>query len=80
MNAGVVVDLPRIATPSPKRIYTIHQGVVYRAVPTVPGISFHAFPELAEDFRRLPPTVRQAVLSLADKLGCLAQVRRWVNS
>src|SRR5438128_928968 len=30
----------------PKRIDVVHEGAVYRAVPTNPGVSYHGFPEL----------------------------------
>jgi hypothetical protein len=29
----------------PKRLYAVHEGVVYRATPTNRGVSYHGFPE-----------------------------------
>jgi hypothetical protein len=63
----------------PKRIYIIHKGWVYRAMPTNPGVSYHAFPERPEDFRRLPREVRNAVLECAKARNCYDEVKRWMN-
>ena len=77
LNTGIPVHAPRSATPYPTRIYVIHDGVVYRATPTNPGVSYHAFPEKADEFRRLPRGVQGAILSEADRLGHGEAVRRW---
>jgi hypothetical protein len=77
LNTGIPVQAPRSAAPYPKRIYIVHDGVVYRATPTNPGVSYHAFPEKAEEFRRLPRSVRGSILSEAERLGHGNEVRRW---
>jgi hypothetical protein len=58
----------------PKSIFIIHDGAVFRALPTVPGKSYHAFPEK----ERIPPRIRQQILDKARKLGCFDKVRRWL--
>jgi hypothetical protein len=61
----------------PKRIYTVKDGVVYRATPTRPGYSYHGFPEI----RRQLPTDRslhEAILALAREDGSEEEVRAWL--
>jgi hypothetical protein len=77
LNIGIAVDMPRSPAAYPKRIYIVHNGVVYRATPTNPGISYHAFPEKVEEFRRLPRSVQEAILSEAGRLGHGDDVGRW---
>lgn len=60
----------------PKRIYIIHHSVVYRATVTVGGVSYHAFPELAE---RFPPGLREDLLARARMLNCENEVRKWLK-
>lgn len=69
---------PRAPGPNPDRLYVVHRGVVYRAVPTVAGKSFHAFPELPARLRALPKAVRTQIVSLADQLGCKGEVEEWI--
>lgn len=70
---------PKAPGPNPDRIYVVHEGVVYRAVPTVAGVSFHGFPDSPERLRSLPKVVRRQILDLADRLGCKDQVLKWMN-
>ena len=62
----------------PSRIFAVVDGVVYRAMPTVPGVSYHGFPELASD---LPPDpeLRRGILKLADADGSRKEVERWLR-
>ena len=80
LNAGTPVRASRSAARHPKRIYVVHAGVVYRATPTAPGVSYHAFPERAEEFRRLPRSVREVILAEAERQGSGEDVRRWSRS
>ncbi len=77
LNTGIPFIPPRTSVTYPTRIYVVHSGVVYRATPTNPGVSYHAFPERAEDFRRLPRSLRESILNEADRLGHGDAVRRW---
>lgn len=63
----------------PERIFAVIDGVVYRAMPTVRGVSYHGFPERAVD---LPPgrEVREALLDLAEADGSRKAVARWLKS
>jgi len=69
--------LPALAWPD--SIYVVDRGVVYRAVPTVAGASYHAFPELPERLRSLPKQLREQILLVADRLGCKKEVEEWMN-
>ncbi len=80
INEGIPFDSDRAGVgPWPGTIYVVHEGAVYRAKPTSPGVSYHGFPETAERCRKLPRTVRNAILARADELGCGVEVRRWMN-
>lgn len=77
LNAGIVFPVDSQGTP--QRIYVVHEGTVYRATHTNPGVSFHGFPEMIE---RLPPdrTLRARILERAQSLGCGEEVARWMHS
>ena len=47
LNQGVSWSPENWPHQHPKRIYLLRQGIVYRATPTIPGVSYHAFPERA---------------------------------
>ena len=80
LNTGIPVEAARSVAGYPTRIYVVHDGVVYRATPTNPGVSYHASPEQAEEFRRLPRGIQEAILSEADRQGRGENVRRWSRS
>ena len=65
----------------PKRLYAVHDGVVYRAMPTRHGISYHAFPEHHSKFprSRAGQQLKQQLIDQARQLGCEAGVRQWMN-
>jgi hypothetical protein len=63
----------------PQRIYAVRQGAVYRATPTVPGLSYHGFPEHPSHFPQGERELRQALLDRAKQLGCEVEVGRWLR-
>ncbi|MEX2620810.1 MAG: hypothetical protein WD250_11400 [Egibacteraceae bacterium] len=63
----------------PKRIYVVHDGVVYRAVETVPGRSYHGFPEAPEGFPRGARMLKEQLLRRAVEQGQEHDVKRWMN-
>jgi hypothetical protein len=79
LNEGVEYWPDRGPTEYPQRIYVVHEGVVYRAMPTVPGASYHGFPEHPKHIRSLPEDVINEVLSLARRKNCEDEVRRWMR-
>lgn len=70
---------PKALGPNPDRLYVVHDGVVYRAHPTRPGISFHAFPEDPARLARLPKRWRDQIIELADRLGCKKAALDWME-
>jgi hypothetical protein len=60
----------------PKRIYNIRNKVVYRATPTIPGQSYHGFPERPDG---VPPEMRKPLLALAEQQGCHEEVKAWLK-
>lgn len=65
--------------PYPQRIYSVWDGVLYRAMPTVPGRSYHGFPE---DPSRFPPgnrALRDQIRALAEERDCERELRGWMK-
>jgi hypothetical protein len=63
----------------PKRIYVVRNGWVYRATPTIPGRSYHGFPEIRS---RLPNDrdLHQELLQRARDKNCAKEIERWLSS
>ena len=80
LNDGLSVSPKRWNKHYPWRIYVVHNGVLYRAKPTNPGVSYHAFPESARGFDWLPKDIRDQIFTHAQKLGQLKQVKTWVSA
>ena len=77
LNAGIPWQPERWRKNYPKRIYNIQGGVVYRATPTIGGISYHGFPERPELF---PAELKAQLLKMADRLGCGNEVvKKWLK-
>jgi len=72
---------PRWSRPYPQRLYAVSGGVVYRATPTNPGVSYHGFPEHPQAFPRDAGAreVRRQLLERAKRQGFEREVRRWMN-
>lgn len=79
LNGGIPFSPRGHKQTYPKHIYIVHDRVVYRGTPTVPGISYHAFPEMPSKLRELPGRVRDAIMERARSLGCEDQIRRWMQ-
>lgn len=59
----------------PSKVYNVHQGTIYVAVPTQPGISFHGYPVQG----RLPRKLLKRLRELAEAHGCLREYDKWVK-
>lgn len=79
LNQGVEYRPRRWRHSYPDRIYNIINGVVYRATPTVPGKSYHGFPERQERVAELPRELRKRLLALAEQKGCREEVEKWLK-
>lgn len=80
INDGIAWSPPGWDERWPRKIFVVRQGVVYRAVPTVPGVSYHAFPEQGRALRELPQSVQTQILERAREQGCEPEVRKWMSS
>ncbi|MBF0134322.1 MAG: hypothetical protein HQL75_17265 [Magnetococcales bacterium] len=67
-------------TEHPESVYNVHQGVVYRAVPTVVGKSYHGFPEKEQRGRRVPSDVLEELAVRADKAGEFRKFKDWASA
>ncbi|MEO5339739.1 MAG: hypothetical protein H7837_04350 [Magnetococcus sp. MYC-9] len=63
----------------PERIYNVHQGVVYRVVPSIPGKIYHGFPEKEQNGRLVPDEVLTALAERADNAGEYQSFRKWAK-
>lgn len=61
----------------PSRIYNVHNGVIYEAMPTIPGVSYHGFPWRGQ---RPPLKIIEALENAAKKSGHEAEFKRWLKS
>lgn len=79
LNTGVEYHDERDHQGHPSRIYAVIGGVVYRAMPTLAGISYHGFPERVRD---LPPdkALEDAILDLAEREGTRKEVEKWFKA
>jgi hypothetical protein len=57
----------------PEEIYNVHEGTVYVAVPTRPGVSYHGYPYQG----RLPARLVQQLRYKAQEKGCLREFEKW---
>ena len=81
INDAVPYRSPRWHRPYPQRLYAVSGGVVYRATPTNPGVSYHGFPEYPQAFPRDANAreVKRRLLERARQQGSETDVRRWMN-
>lgn len=65
----------------PSRIYCQYKGVVYEAVPTRPGASWHAYPWRGDLSGKapLPSRIRRALEKEARKAGHLNEFKIWMK-
>lgn len=79
LNGGITYSPPDWEFEYPNRIFVVYDGVVYRAKPTNPGISYHGFPESGKRLRKLPGHVKELIMAQARDRGCEQEVIRWFN-
>ncbi|MBF0624446.1 MAG: hypothetical protein HQL82_06525 [Magnetococcales bacterium] len=66
-------------TDSPDAFYNVYKGVVYRAEPTLHGVSYHGFPEKEEGKRRVPDSVLFELARRAKINGDFFQFKQWMQ-
>lgn len=80
LNSGYEYFERRRPVGYPSRIFAVIKGTVYRAVPTLAGVSYHGFPELKPDDLPPDPAVKEAILDLAAADGSREEVEQWFKS
>jgi hypothetical protein len=61
--------------PFPKKLYVVHDGVIYEAQTTDRGKSYHGYPYHGKLTRR----IRRALQAMAEQKGCVNRFDHWVN-
>lgn len=79
LNSGFPFSTARDNSDHPSRIYAVINGVVYRATPSNPGVSYHGFPELAEKFRPYYGRLKHEIMKLAVQDGSEEEVEKWLK-
>ena len=78
LNSGICWSPSNWIHDHPKRIYIVYNAWLYRATPTIPGRSYHAFPEDFED-RTVPPALHRGIRDEAQRQGCAEEIERWLK-
>jgi len=79
LNSGIAWSPRGWRDDYPQRIYSVWEGVLYRATPTNPGRSYHGFPE---HYSRFPPgsrELRSQIINLARERNCEHELREWMR-
>lgn len=65
----------------PAKIYSLYRGVIYEAVPTMPGISWHGYPWRGDLPGRnlLPRRIRKELKQMAINDGSLQEYEQWLK-
>ena len=65
----------------PDKIYSLYRGVIYEAVPTIPGVSWHGYPWRGDLPGRstLPRIVKKQLKDLAKKTGYSEEYEKWLK-
>lgn len=65
----------------PVKIYNVYNGVVYEAVPTQPGVSFHGYPWRSMPGRKsIPRRILRQLEERAVLNGCLKEYKAWIKN
>lgn len=89
INTGVAGELLAKGIPfyedrndqQPAKIYSLYRGVIYEAVPTVPGVSWHGYPWRGDLSGRnlLPRRIRKELRQMAVNDGSLKEYEQWLK-
>jgi hypothetical protein len=68
----------------PRAIYNFHDGVVYKALPTNPGISYHGFPcKGPASFPKkadMSVRIQRGLLAKAEIANCRERIEEWFKN
>ncbi len=75
-----IPDTDSLENGHPKRIYAVYDGVVYQAVPTMLGISYHGYPWHGRPGdNRLPRVIKRELEQRAAEAGCSDKLKKWLK-
>ncbi len=78
LNEGIPWGTGR--TDYPERIYNVHEGVIYVAMPTEPGVSYHGFPWRGDTPKRdMPKSILKKLKDRAVEQGFKQEYKKWMN-
>lgn len=64
----------------PEKLWAVHEGVIYEAVPTEPGKSYHGYPWRGKPgAEKLPRTIKKALSEMAEKNQCSDDFKNWLK-
>lgn len=68
--------------PVPAKIYTVYSGVIYEAVPTMPGVSWHGYPWRGDlkGRRLLPGKILRQLRNQAERAGYSREFEQWLQN
>lgn len=73
-------ELPGQSKGHPKKLYAVYNGVIYEAVPTNPGRSYHGYPWTRREGRtQLPREIVNELRRRANEEGCLEKFEDWFD-
>jgi hypothetical protein len=76
------LTFPRDLSPDqhPRKIYNVFEGVVYEAVPTSPGASYHGYPwRFLPGRDRIPSSILTALKERSTAAGFEREFKRWMK-
>lgn len=73
------VFVPKEGVSQPDKMWNVHEGVIYEAVPTRLG-SYHGYPWHARPgMNRLPRQIMKDLTQMAIKKGCYQEFKDWMK-
>lgn len=81
LNEEAIVVYERQDSRFPDRFYAVYKGVVYEAVPTRPGVSYHAYPWRGDlpGRKGLPRRVLRKLRQEAERKGEKKELEKWLK-
>jgi hypothetical protein len=80
LNQGIPLPVDEMRGETyPKKMYCVHEGVIYEAVPTTPGISYHGYPWRGDLKGRtpIPRWIMRTLRKMAEQQGFAKEFRAW---
>jgi hypothetical protein len=79
LNTGVPWTNPNMPADYPRNIYNVHDGVVYKAMITIGGISYHGFPLKGVAPREVVNKLRELAVEKKCSSGFEVWLKRYIR-